>query len=31
MSYYAYVLYSKKFNKFYKGSCQDLSKLSIPG
>ena len=26
MSYYAYVLYNKKFNKFYKGSCQDLSK-----
>ncbi len=26
MRYYAYVLYSKKFNRFYKGSCQDLNK-----
>ena len=26
MSYYAYVLHSKKFNKLYKGYCQDLSK-----
>ena len=24
MKYYTYVLFSKKFNRFYKGHCQDL-------
>jgi len=25
MSYHAYVLYSPDFNRFYKGSCENLS------
>jgi putative endonuclease len=24
MKYYTYVLFSEKFNRFYKGHCQDL-------
>ncbi len=24
MKFYAYVLFSRKFNRFYKGYCQDL-------
>jgi putative endonuclease len=25
MNFYTYVIYSKKFNRFYKGHCQDLN------
>ena len=24
MSFFTYVIFSKKFNRFYKGHCQDL-------
>ena len=29
MAYYAYILYSKKYQRFYKGHCENLDKRII--